>query len=278
MSSDVLVVIGAGGIAQAIARRQGGGKTTLLSDINPEVLEAARIALESTGHRVTTQIVDVASRDSVHTLARAAADMGSVVQVVHTAGVSPVQAPPARILAVDLLGTALVLEEFGHVIALGGAGVVISSMAGYMPAALPPEQADALARTPADELLQLPFLSADAVPNSGAAYGLSKRANHLRVQAASLDWGARGARVNSISPGIILTPLAQQEMASEGGASYRAMIEASPAKRVGTTDEVAAAAAYLLGPEAGFVTGSDLLIDGGVIAALRAGRIALRRG
>ena len=152
---------------------------------------------------------------------------------------------------------------------------MISSMAGYMPAHLRAEQDEALARTPADELLQLPFLGPAAITNSGIAYGISKRANHLRVQAASLSWGERGARVNSISPGIIATPMAQHEMASPIGAAYRAMIEASPSKRMGTPDEVAAAAAYLLGPESSFVTGSDLLIDGGVIAAIRAGRIKL---
>jgi NAD(P)-dependent dehydrogenase (short-subunit alcohol dehydrogenase family) len=148
-------------------------------------------------------------------------------------------------------------------------------MAAYMPAPLPREQEEALARTPADELLQLPFLGPDAVPNSGTAYGLSKRANHLRVQAASIVWGERGARVNSISPGIILTPLAEQEMAGPGGPVYRAMIEASAAKRVGTTDEIASAAAYLLGADAGFITGSDLLMDGGVISAIRSGRLKL---
>jgi NAD(P)-dependent dehydrogenase (short-subunit alcohol dehydrogenase family) len=273
MYKEILVIIGAGGIGQAIARRQGTGKTILLADINDETYDSAARVLRATGHTVTTQFVDVSSRESVNALARAAAGMGNVVQVIHTAGVSPNQASPKMILSVDLFGTALVLEEFAQVIAIGGAGIVISSMAGYMPAHLPREQEEALAWTPSDELLQLPFLGTDAVPNSGAAYALSKRANHLRVQAASIGWGDRGARINSISPGIILTPLAEHEMASESGHRYRAMIEASVAKRVGTTDEVAAAAAYLLGSEAGFITGSDLLIDGGVIAAIRAGRI-----
>ena len=160
-------------------------------------------------------------------------------------------------------------------IASGGAGVVISSMAGYMLPPLESAQEEALAHGPADELLQLPFLRAAAVPTSAAAYAISKRANHLRVQAASVVWGDRGARINSISPGIILTPLAQQEMASEGGPGYRAMIETSAAGRVGTPDEIASAAAFLLGPDAAFITGSDLLIDAGVIAALRSGRLQL---
>jgi NAD(P)-dependent dehydrogenase (short-subunit alcohol dehydrogenase family) len=148
-------------------------------------------------------------------------------------------------------------------------------MAGYMPPPLPPEQEHALAFTPADDLLQLPFLAGDAVPDSGTAYGLAKRANHLRVQAASIPWGVRGARVNSISPGIIATPLAQHELNSPIGGAFRAMIAASPAKRMGSPDEVAVLAAFLLGPDGSFVTGSDLLIDGGVIAAIRAGRIQM---
>jgi NAD(P)-dependent dehydrogenase (short-subunit alcohol dehydrogenase family) len=138
---------------------------------------------------------------------------------------------------------------------------------------MPADQECALAHTPADELLALPFLQSDALPNSGAAYAISKRANHLRVQAESLRWAERGARVNSISPGIILTPLAQHELDSPIGVAYRSMIEQSASKRMGTTEEIAAAAAYLMGPEAGFITGSDLLIDGGVIAAMRVGRI-----
>jgi NAD(P)-dependent dehydrogenase (short-subunit alcohol dehydrogenase family) len=275
MSKDVLVIIGVGGIGQAIARRQGTGKIVLLADISKNMLESASKVMRSAGHEVSTQTVDVSSRESVNSLVNAAVKLGNILQLVDTAGLSPNMAPPDKILAVDLLGVALVLEEFGNVVASGGAGVVISSMAGYMPPPLPQEQNEALARTPADELLQLPFLQPDAVPNSGAAYGISKRANHLRVQAESLRWGERGARLNSISPGIILTPLAEHELSSPVGPAYRAMIEASVAKRVGTSDEVASAAAYLLGPEAGFITGSDLLIDGGVIAAIRSGRLNL---
>jgi NAD(P)-dependent dehydrogenase (short-subunit alcohol dehydrogenase family) len=278
MTREVVVIIGAGGIGRAIARRQGAGRFLLLADANEGTLQTAATALEAAGYGVNTQRVDVKSRDTVRALAQAAAGLGRVVQVVNTAGLSPVQAPPAAILAVDLVGTALVLEEFGQVIASGGAGLMISSMAGYMLPALDPAQDRALAHTPTDELLQLPFLGPEAIPNSGAAYALSKRANHLRVQAASVVWGDRGARVNSISPGIILTPLAQDEMTGPGAAGYRKMIEASAAGRVGTTDEVATAAAFLLGPDAGFITGSDLLMDGGVIAALRADRLQLNIG
>lgn len=273
MQAEVIVIIGSGGIGQAIARRQGFGRIVLLADNDEAVLDAAAESMSHSGYRVERQRVDVASRESVAALADAAAALGSVTQVINTAGLSPNMAPPGEVLRIDLYGVALVFEEFERVIAAGGCGIVISSMAGHMPPPLPPEQDHALAFTPTEELLALPFLGPDAVRDSMAAYGIAKRANHLRVQAASLSWGARGARVNSISPGIVATPLAQHEMASDSGPIYRAMIEASPAKRVASAEEVAAAAAYLLGPEASFVTGSDLLIDGGVIAAMKAGRL-----
>ena len=272
MNTQVLVVVGAGSIGLAIARRTGAGKHVLLADFKDTTLKAAAAALEDAGHSVSTLKVDVSDRASVHALAQAAAGLGDVMQVVSTAGVSPVQASAEQVLAVDLYGTAVVLEEFGEVIAPGGAGVHISSMAGHMPPPLDPDTAHALAFTPADDLLALPVLSDEAVPNSGVAYALSKQANNVRVQAAAVTWGDRGARLNCISPGIILTPLARDEMSGPGGAGYRKMIDTSAAGRVGTADEVATAAACFLGPDAGFITGTDLLIDGGVIAALRANR------
>jgi len=271
MKQEVVVVIGAGGIGMAIARRQGFGKQILLADFNEKLLAAAAKELESASYKVTTLKVDVSSRASVRTLADAAAALGPVVNVVNTAGVSPNMAPPDRVLAVDLYGSAVVFEEFERVIAPGGAGLIVSSMAGHMSAGLPAEQEHELAFAPADELLSKPFLSSEAVPNSMVAYIVSKRANHLRVQASAISWGKRGARVNSISPGIIATPLAQHELNSPIGDIYRAMIDTSPAKRMASPDEIAVAASYLLGPDAGFVTGSDLLIDGGVIAAMCAG-------
>ncbi|MBT0663671.1 SDR family oxidoreductase [Geobacter pelophilus] len=273
MKNDVVVVIGAGGIGLAIARRQGFGKTVLLADFNDKTLSSAAKALDEASYAVATQSVDVSSRESVRALVDAAAALGNVVSVVNTAGLSPNMAPVDRVLAVDLYGSAVVFEEFERVIAPGGAGLIISSMAGHMMPALPPEQEHALAFTPADELLALPFLQPDAVPNSMIGYMISKRANNLRVQAAAISWGARGARVNSISPGIIATPLAQHELNSSIGDGYRAMIAASPAGRMAPPEEIAIAASYLLGPDAGFVTGSDLLIDGGVIAAMRAGKL-----
>lgn len=275
MKKQIVVVIGAGGIGIAIARRQGFGRHILLADVNERLLATAAKELENASYKVSTAEVDVSSRGSVRALADAAAARGPVMQVINTAGLSPNMAPPERILAVDLYGSALVFEEFGRVIVEGGAGLVISSMAGHMSSPLPPEENQALAFTPADELLKLPFLGPEAVANSGIAYILSKRANQLRVQAESIRWAKRGARVNSISPGIVATPLARHELASATGDAYRAMIAASPAKRMASPDEIAVAASYLLSADAGSITGSDLLIDGGVIASMLAGQAGI---
>jgi NAD(P)-dependent dehydrogenase (short-subunit alcohol dehydrogenase family) len=273
--NDIIVIIGAGGIGEAIARRQGIGKTLLLADINAELLFKTADALREASYTVETMTVDVADRASVHALAQKAASMGNVMQVANTAGLSPNMAPPERILAVDLYGPAMVFEEFGAVIAPGGAGLIVASMAGHMMPELPADQNYALTFAPADELLALPFLSGDAIPDSMVAYIFAKRANALRVQGAAMIWGERGARVNSISPGIIATPLARHELASPIGDGYRAMIDGSPAKRMAPPEEIAIAAGFLLGSDGAFITGSDLLIDGGVIAAMRAGAIQL---
>lgn len=275
VNTEMVVVVGAGAIGQAIARRVGVAKTVLLADINEDAAKKAAASLSGAGYSTHTAHVDVSSSESVNALADTAAELGSVMHVVHTAGLSPAQALPGAIIAVDLVGTAYVLEAFGRVVAPGGSGIVIASQAGHMIPPLPPEQNEALARTPAAELVQLPFLQPAVVTNSGAAYALSKRANSLRVQAASVEWGDRGARLNALSPGIIMTPLAQDELNSPAGAAYGRMIQASSSGRVGTPDEVAAAAAFLMGRDGSFITGSDLLIDGGVIAAIAAGRYEL---
>lgn len=274
MNKQVIVIIGAGGIGIAIARRQGFGRTVLLADLNETTLASAAQSMRDAGYMVETQPVDVSSRESVRALAAKAAALGSVMQVVNTAGLSPNMAPIEGVLRVDLYGAAVVFDEFGQVIAPGGSGLIISSMAGHMMPALPPEQDQALLHTPTEELLALPFLQADVIPNTVVAYMIAKRANHLRVQASAISWGKRGARVNSISPGIVVTPLAQHELNSEIGGMYRAMIDASPAKRMAPPEEIAIAASFLLGPDAAFITGSDLLIDGGVIAAMKTGTLA----
>jgi NAD(P)-dependent dehydrogenase (short-subunit alcohol dehydrogenase family) len=272
---ELVVVIGAGSMGQAIARRIGVGKTILLADLNKDAAGTAARTLQAAGFPTSTATVDVASHDSVARLAETASALGAVVHVVHTAGLSPAQASPEAIIAVDLVGVAFVLEEFGRIIASGGSGIVIASQAGHMLPPLPAEQNEALARTPAGELAQLPFLQPDIVTNSGAAYALAKRANILRVQAASVDWGDRSARLNSLSPGIIMTPLAMDELNSPAGDAYQRMIKASAAGRVGTPDEIGATAAFLMGRDGSFITGTDLLIDGGVIASIAAGRYQL---
>lgn len=269
MAREVLIVLGVGGMGHAIARRVGAGKTVLLADNNEAALAAVAEALSADGHQVDSRGVDVASPESVRTLAEHAASLGPVTQMAHTAGLSPSQASAEAILAVDLLGTALVLQEFGEVIAEGGAGVVIASMGGHLVPPLPAEQEHALAHTPAGELLQLDFVS--KLDHPGFAYAIAKQANHIRVRAASGQWGRRGARINSISPGIISTPMGQQELDSPVGDGMRAIIAASATGRIGTPDDIAAATAFLLGPDATFITGTDLLVDGGAVAAAKAG-------
>jgi len=265
--SDVTVVIGAGLIGLAIARRISAGKHVLLADIRRENAEAAAKVLSDAGFDGSTAMTDVSSRASVHALAEQAAAIGHVAGVIHAAGVSPSQASPATILAVDLYGTALVLEEFGNVIAPKGAGVVIASMSGHRLGALTAEQNAALAMTPADQLLSLPMLKPEQVKDSLHAYQLSKRGNALRVMAEAVRWGKRDARVNTISPGIVITPLAKDELNGPRGGGYRRMLDLCPAGRAGTPDEVATLAALLLGPDGAFITGSDFLIDGGVTAS-----------
>lgn len=271
---NVIVVVGAGSIGQAIARRVGVGKHVLLADVRRDNADAAAAVLENAGYEVSVATVDVASRAAVHALADEATALGDVGGLIHAAGVSPTQASPATILKVDLYGTALVLEEFGGVIARGGAGVVVASQSGHRLTPLTVEQNKALATTPVDELLGLPFLQPDQVTDSLHAYQISKRGNSLRVMAEAVRWGRRGARVNTISPGIVVTPLAKDELGGPRGAGYRRMIEVSAAGRAGTPDEVGTVGALLMGPDGGFITGSDFLMDGGVTAAYWYGELA----
>jgi NAD(P)-dependent dehydrogenase (short-subunit alcohol dehydrogenase family) len=270
--SDVIVVIGAGQIGQAIARRVSAGKHVLLGDLHQASADAAAAVLA--GFDVSTAAVDVSSHESVHALTEAAAALGDITGVIHAAGVSPSQAAPEVILAVDLYGTALVLEEFGNIIAPGGAAVVIASQSGHRLGALTAEQDAALATTPADELLSLPMLQPGQVTDSLHAYQLAKRGNSLRVMAEAVRWGQRGARVNTISPGIIITPLARDELTGPRGEGYRRMLELSPAGRAGTPDEVGTVGALLMGPDGAFITGSDFLMDGGVTASYFYGDLA----
>ena len=272
--TNVNVLIGAGSIGQAIARRVSAGKHVLLADLRQENADAAAKTLSEAGFNVDTATVDVSSRASVDALVAAATALGEVSGVIHAAGVYPSQASPETILKVDLYGTALVLEEFGNVIARGGAGVVIASQSGHRLPPLSAEQNAALATTPVEELLALPMLASDQVKDSLHAYQISKRGNSLRVMAEAVRRGKRGARVNTISPGIIMTPLAKDELTGPRGGGYRRMIQVSPAGRAGTPDEVGTVAALLMGPDGAFITGSDFLMDGGVTAAYWFGELA----
>ncbi len=272
--SEVIVVIGAGSIGQAIARRVSAGKHVMLADLRLGNADAAAEVMRDAGFDVSTANVDVSSRESVHALVETAAGFGDVTGLIHAAGVSPSQASPATILAVDLYGTALVLEEVGNVIARGGAGVVVSSQSGHRLGALTPEENTALATTPADDLPKLPMLQPDQVTDSLNAYQLAKRGNSLRVMAEAVRWGKRGAWINTISPGIIFTPLARDELIGPRGEGYRRMIELCPAGRGGTPDEVGTVGALLMGADGAFITGSDFLMDGGVTASYFFGELA----
>lgn len=266
---NVVVIVGPGQIGQAIGRRVGTGAQVLVADLEQAKADAAASTLAEVGFDVEATTVDIAARDSVQALVQRAASLGDVTRVIHAAGVSPSQAPVEAVLRVDLYGTALLLEEFGQVVADGGTGVVISSQSGHRMPALTPEEDRQLATTPVEELLDLPLL--DRVEDTLHAYQMAKRANVLRVQFEAVRWAERGARLNAISPGIVITPLAHDELTGPRGAGYRRMLEKSPAGRAGTPDEIGQLGAYLLGPDSAFITGADILADGGVTASYKYG-------
>lgn len=279
----VLVVIGVGGMGAAIARRVGPAHAIVLADRDEELLAATEASMRDEGYRVSTSVVDVADRASVRAVVEKASSIGQIGGVVHTAGVSPMQASPARIIAVDLVGTAYVIDEFACAIGENGAGVVIASMAGTLLGAGLGEEAERLLATaPAEELSQIPAVSAllqshgDDASARSMAYAIAKRANQLRVCEASIAWGERGARLNSISPGIISTPMGRSEIGdSDSGELMKGMIGSSPVKRIGTPADVAGVVEFLLGPCASYITGTDVLVDGGVVAAMKADRVAI---
>lgn len=275
--NDVLIIIGPGAMGAAIARRVGAGKHVLVADLREENARTAEQALLDAGFRVSTATVDITEPQSVRALAERAATLGPVTGLVHAAGASPSMSRPELIVRVDLYGTAVVLEEFGEVIAPGGAAVVIASQAGHRLPALTPAEDKALALTPASDLLALPLLQPARLGDTLHAYELANRGKSLRVQAEAVRWGRRGARVNAISPGIVMTPLSRAELSGPHGDGYRRMIEACPARRAGTADEVATVAALLMGPDGGFLSGSDILMDGGSTAAFLFGDLDLRQ-
>ncbi|HET6733509.1 SDR family oxidoreductase [Mycobacterium sp.] len=277
MTRAVLVVVGAGGMGAALAHRMGAGRHILVADCSDEALKTVGSQLHDDGHLVSTKAVDITDRRSVAALADCAAEIGPVTAVAHTAGVSPAGASVSAIFAVDLVGTAHIVDEFARAIAPGGAGVVVASMAAaILGSGQSPDTEAQLAQSPPERLLEISavrdLLGSDTTENRSLAYGLAKRGNQLRVQAAAARWGAAGARINSISPGVISTEMGRAEM-TDGttGAVVEAMVAGSPSQRVGTPGDVAAVAEFLFGSGSSFVTGTDVLVDGGVVAAMRYG-------
>jgi len=272
---EVVALLGAGSMGMSIVERVAQNRIVLLGDISEKALETAREKLEFSGYGVETMKVDASNKESIYAFAKKAAELGPVKYYIHTAGASPNQTNPQHMLKLDLIGSAYALDAFGEVMARDGAGILISSQTGYMlPEPLSNEVELALTNTPADELANLPCLAPEVITNSGIAYILSKRANQLRVRKAAMDWGKRGARINTISPGVVVTPLAYDEFRA-AGEGYQKMIEASAMHRVGNPAEIANAAQFLLSDQASFITGTDLLVDGGTIAAIKTGAYQL---
>ena len=264
---DVVLLTGAGQIGMAIARRIGYGKKIVVGDKKIENAEAVCKIMTDAGFDCTPFAADISSRESIRGIITECQKYGEIAYLVNAAGVSPSQAPVEAILKVDLYGTAVLLEEVGKVIKTGGVGVTISSQSGHRMKQLTSEEDELLATTPTEELLQLEILRPENIRDTLHAYQMAKRCNEKRVMFEAVRWGARGARINSISPGIIVTPLAINEFNGIRGNFYKNMFAKCPAHRPGTADEVANVAELLLGDKGAFITGADFLIDGGATAA-----------
>ena len=267
MKKNVMIWTGAGQIGMAIARRMGYGMKIVVGDKKLENAQTIAEIMNATGFDVVPVEMDLSNRASIQNLIVEAQKYGEITMMVNAAGVSPSQAPIEAILNVDLYGTAVLLEEVGKVIAPGGVGVTISSQSGHRMPALTPEEDEQLACTPSEELLALELLRPENITDTLHAYQLAKRCNEKRVMAESVKWGARGARINSISPGIIVTPLAIDEFNGPRGDFYKNMFAKCPAGRPGTADEVANVAELLMSDRGAFITGADFLIDGGATAS-----------
>ena len=267
MKKDVMIVTGAGQISMAIARRVGFGKKIVLGDKKMENANAIAKVMNEAGFDVIPFEMDLSSRESILAMIAEAQKYGEIKYLVNGAGVSPSQAPVEVILKVDLYGTAVLLEEVGKVIAEGGCGITISSQSGWRMPQLTAEEDRQLATTPAEELLSLPLLQKENIPDTLHAYQLAKRCNEKRVMAECVKWGQRGARLNDIAPGIIVTPLAIDEFNGPRGDFYKNMFAKCPAGRPGTADEVANVAELLMSDRGAFITGSTFLIDGGATAS-----------
>lgn len=264
---DVMIVCGAGQISMAIARRTGFGKKIILGDKNIENANHIAKIMNDAGFDVEPVEMDLASKESILKMIDIAKGYGPITNLINGAGVSPSQASIQTILNVDLYGTAVLLEEVGKVIARGGSGVTISSQSGWRMPQLSAKQDRQLAMTPVEELLDLDFLQEDQIENTLHAYQLAKRCNEKRVMYEAVRWGERGARLNDIAPGIIVTPLAVDEFNGPRGDFYKNMFKNCPAKRPGTADEIANIAELLMGPQGAFITGSTILADGGATAS-----------
>jgi NAD(P)-dependent dehydrogenase (short-subunit alcohol dehydrogenase family) len=264
---DIIVLTGAGQLGMAIARRMGYGNKIFVADWKLENANTVAKILKEAGFDAIPFEVDISSKASVLHLIEAAQKEGEISMFINAAGVSPSQASIEQILHVDLYGTVILLEEFGKVIKEGGSGVTISSQSGHRMPALSPELDRQLALTPADEILDLEVLKPENIKDTLHAYQMAKRCNVKRVMAEAVKWGERGARVNSISPGIIITPLALDEINGPRGDFYKNMFAKSPAGRPGIADEVANVAELLLSDRGAFITGADFLIDGGATAS-----------
>ena len=267
MKKNVMIWTGAGQIGMAIARRMGYDMKIVVGDKKLENAQTIAEIMNATGFDVVPVEMDLSNRASIQNLIVEAQTYGEITMMVNAAGVSPSQAPIEAILNVDLYGTAVLLEEVGKVIAPGGVGVTISSQSGHRMPALTPEEDEQLACTPSEELLALELLRPENITDTLHAYQLAKRCNEKRVMAESVKWGARGARINSISPGIIVTPLAIDEFNGPRGDFYKNMFAKCPAGRPGTADEVANVAELLMSDRGAFITGADFLIDGGATAS-----------
>ena len=267
MNKDVMILTGAGQIGMAIARRMGYGMKIVIGDKKPENAQAIAKIMNDAGFDVEAMEMDLSSRESIRHLITKALEYGEITMLVNAAGVSPSQAPIEAILKVDLYGTAVLLEEVGKVIKGGGVGVTISSQSGHRMPALTPEEDELLACTPTEKLLKLDILQPENIRDTLHAYQMAKRCNEKRVMAESVKWGEKGARINSISPGIIVTPLAIDEFNGPRGDFYKNMFAKCPAGRPGTADEVANVAELLMSDKGAFITGADFLIDGGATAS-----------
>ena len=274
---NVMILTGAGQIGMAIARRMGYGMKIVIGDKLKGNADAIAKTMNDAGFDVIPIEMDLSSRYSILNLISEAQKYGEISMLVNAAGVSPSQASIETILKVDLYGTAVVLEEVGKVIKPGGVGVTISSQSGHRMPALTPEADELLATTPTEELLSLDMLQKENIHDTLHAYQMAKRCNVKRVMAEAVKWGTKKARINSISPGIVVTPLAIDEFNGPRGDFYKNMFAKCPAGRPGTADEIANVAELLMSAKGAFITGADFLIDGGATASFFYGPLKLSK-